>query len=50
MALEVVAVDFDPIQWIVWCSICDAPLTEPTSNDELIDALESNLEINHIHP
>lgn len=50
MYLEVVAVDFNPVEWVVWCSICDSALTEPTSNSELIDALESDLEKNHVHP
>lgn len=50
MALDVVAVDFNPIMWVVWCSICDAPLNEPTSDSDLIDALEMDAEKNHIHP
>ena len=50
MSLEVVAVDFDPVKWVVWCSTCDSSLTEPTSDDDVIDALEMDLEKNHIHP
>lgn len=50
MSLEVVAVDFEPVKWVVWCRVCDAALTEPTSDDDVIDALEMDLEKNHIHP
>lgn len=49
MSLDVIAVDFDPVKWVVWCSICDSSLTIPTENSELVDALEADLEKNHLH-
>ena len=39
MSVEVVAVDFDPTVWAVYCEICDGYIGEPTTDDADIDAL-----------
>lgn len=47
--LDIVAVDSGPMKWVVWCEICDEALTEPTENDEVVEALEADLLTNHKH-
>ena len=40
MSVDIKAVDSNPMTWVVWCDICDKAVTEPTTNDELLDAQE----------
>ena len=49
MSVDVVAIDVNPILWVVWCDICEEELTEPTDDDDLIDTLAEELEKTHLH-
>jgi ribosomal protein S27E len=40
MSIDIVAVDFEPITWAVRCDICDQIVTEPTTDETLVDSQE----------
>lgn len=41
LMINVVAVGTRPVIWQVWCEICDEMASEPTTDGELADTLES---------
>lgn len=41
MSTEIVAVDFDPTKWAVFCDVCDSYIGEPTTDGYAAEALES---------
>lgn len=41
MSTEIVAVDFSPIKWAVFCETCDAYIGEPTTDGYEAETLES---------
>lgn len=47
MSTEIVAVDFDPTKWAVFCEICDSYIGEPTTDGDVADALESKHRLTH---
>jgi hypothetical protein len=36
-----VAVDTQPVLWVVYCEICDEELGAPTESDDLLELLET---------
>jgi len=39
MSVDVMAVDFNPVVWVVNCTLCKKIVSESTSDDELIEKL-----------
>ena len=39
MSVDVVAVDFNPTIWAVFCELCASYIGEPTQEDELVDRM-----------
>jgi len=39
MSVDVVAIDFNPTIWAVFCELCTSYIGEPTQNDELVDRM-----------
>lgn len=49
-SIYAVAVDFNPILWVVHCEICDEEFGNPTANDEELEDTENEHRKSHNLP
>ena len=47
MSTEIVAVDFSPTKWAVFCELCDSYVGEPTTDGDEAETLESAHLLSH---